>query len=496
MIRTALAALALCAGAAQAAEVTPRPDLAARLAQLVPIYGEHGGTPVRRSPEPGDGGYDRPRVIGLSGAIVPGDAARLDAVIAPDGPNGPVSPFLLVMESPGGSFLEGIALGALLQQYREGNGDPALLGVVILDGTACLSACAVAFALAARPRDSGFSVRYVELGARLGFHMPFVPVDQQAVQTEIARAMDLTYDVMSEYISLVGNGIAPTALVQNALHYRRPDDFFVLRGGMVTRFMDFVPVAGPEGSSPLAVSGLTQDDALKMCQIKTFSKGRDMLEAEYEFWPAMTYARTPGDTPLADLFTAAGSDNIAIEGCEIARLDGDRLGLTDQAADCPEGAQPGRWCALPADDPFRAVPAPATGALLGDSLGCHGGQLMRAHYHWDQSNAFLEEEDPARYRWEGMTDPDLPLRQLDWRGAALKSNVNMRDAPGGARLAQLERGTGVTVTDCRLNADGQGVWYRVQAGAKDGWVSARYVGVPGLASREAREFVLRPAGVE
>ena len=59
------------------------------------------------------------------------------------------------------------------------------------------------------------------------------PRNPELGRAEIARAMDLTYEVMSEYMALIGNRVAPTALVQNALFYRRPEDFFLLEGGQV-----------------------------------------------------------------------------------------------------------------------------------------------------------------------------------------------------------------------------------------------------------------------
>ncbi|WP_421905067.1 SH3 domain-containing protein [Mameliella sp.] len=494
------AALAFVGGAAQAAEISLRDDLRPRLSQLWPIYGEDTNAgrnspvllPAGSANHPYYGGL---RIISVSGVIEPGDAERLAALI---GPEDSVTSFAVVLDSPGGNFLEGVAMGETLRLYRQGNGDPALNGVVVLAESECMSACAVAFALAALPRDSGRSVRYVEQGARLGFHMPFVPLDQQARQTEIAAAMDLTYQIMSEYIQLIGNGIAPSALVQNALHYRRPNDFFLLRGGLVTRFMDFVPVAGPKGGTPLALAGLTQRDAFNMCQYLTYSKGRDMIAAGYEFWPVEIGSEFPDDTPLRTLFDRYGDRRLANDGCSIEWQEGDTLGITP-FGDCGRQSTGGGWCAAPRDDygytqHGDTLPR-ATGALLADSLGCHGGQLTTRYYRWDAGNRFFEEEDPEAYSWVGelYDAPEAPILPMDWSGARLGSNLNIRTAPGGDRLARWSEGTPVDVLDCALSADGQGVWYKVRNGGQTGWASARYIDVPALAGWD---LMIRPVGFE
>lgn len=489
IVLAALAALGI-AGAVQAAEIELRPELRDRLADLVPVYHEGGRFAASGPLLPEDAWYATAPIIGLSGVIEDGDAARLAALASPgDGSGGP---FFLVLDSPGGNFLEGVRIGEFLQTMREGNGDPALQGLVVLKGEECMSACAVAFALAALPRDAGVSVRYVEVGAKLGFHMPFVPVGQETVQTEVSRAMDLTYEIMSEYIGLISNGIAPSALVANALHYRRPEEFFLLEGGLVTRFMDFVPVASRmAGSAPVSLHGLTVEDVVNMCQYLTYSGGRDMVAAAYEFWGVEITQQFPDDMAVTDAFAQRGARRLATRGCAMEWQDGDRLGLSLYKSPLPGGPDLSNgWVAVEKGQYDKDFP-PATAALLADTLGCHGGRLTTEHYPWDTSNAFLEEEKPAGYRWEGVTDPDVPLRRLDWGGASMAANVNVRQVPGGAALARLDAGTPVNVSDCSLSADGQGVWYRLSGAGVSGWASARYVVVPAL--RAPRwERVIRP----
>ncbi|MDD9730826.1 SH3 domain-containing protein [Mameliella sp. AT18] len=501
MVRAVLAAtLTLVGSAALSAEITLRDDLRPRLSQLWPIYGEETNTgrnrPVVLPAGEEDGYYPNGlRIISVSGVIEPGDAERLAAMIRVAVP---VPEFVIVFDSPGGNFAEGVKIGRLLSHYREGNAAPKLHGVIVLDDAECMSACAVAFTLAAKLRDSGRSVRYVEQGAQLGFHMPYVPVDQQDRQTEIVAAMDLTYQIMSEYIRLIGNGIAPSALVQNALHYRRPDAFFLLRGGLVTRFMDFVPVAGPKGGTALALSGLTQRDALNMCQYLTYSQGRDMIAAEYEFWPVDIGSEFPDDTPLKTLFERYGDRRLANDGCSIEWQQGDILGIA-AFGDCGRRSTGSGWCAAPRNNngytQHRGDLPRATGALLGDSLGCHGGNLTTRYYRWDAGNRFFEEEDPEAYSWVGELHdaPEAPILSMDWSGARLETNLNIRSAPRGDRLARWSEGTPVEVLDCTLSADGQGVWYQVRGEGQTGWASARYVGVPALAGWD---LMIRPVGFE
>lgn len=286
-----LAIILLASTKSWSAEITLRDGLKTRLAKFETIYGE--GSFILNDYKPEETYWKNVRVIGLTGVIEDGDTDQLAQLI---GPEDNVGPFIVVMNSAGGSFLEGIRLGEFLRLFRGGNGEPALHGVVVLSGEECMSACAVAFALSAYPRDSGNSVRFVELSARLGFHMPFVPSQQKSRQAEISQAMDLTYEIMAEYMQMIGNGIAPPALVQNALHYRRPSAFFLLKGGAMTRFMDFVAVAGPKGGMPISLAGLTVRDALNMCQILTYSSGRMMTPDEYEFWPVDIYSEGDEET--------------------------------------------------------------------------------------------------------------------------------------------------------------------------------------------------------
>jgi hypothetical protein len=138
-----------CLSAAQAAEIVERPDLVGRLAAFSRIFPTHQ-TPSLFTSSSGvefgmglpvlDLGDDTPKVFEVSGPIVAGGAEKLDQVFAAG-----VQRTIVVFNSPGGSFVEGIKLGAVLA-HHEGFYVPDLDGVFILSGQKCQSACALAFA--------------------------------------------------------------------------------------------------------------------------------------------------------------------------------------------------------------------------------------------------------------------------------------------------------------------------------------------------------------
>lgn len=65
---------------------------------------------------------------------------------------------------------------------------------------------------------------------------------------------------------------------------------------------------------------------------------------------------------------------------------------------------------------------------------------------------------------------------------------------GSATVGRVQAGSKVTVTDCAVTEDAQGVWFRISGRGQDGWVSARFV------SRREREAnllnLIRPIGFE
>ena len=98
---------------------------------------------------------------------------------------------------------------------------------------------------------------------------------------------------------------------------------------------------------------------------------------------------------------------------------------------------------------------------------------------------------------EVLEDGDEPGELGDGgedRLPGLKSDL--RDAPGlaGATVGRVQAGSKVTVTECAVTEDAQGVWFKISRSRQDGWVSARFV------SRREREAnllnLIRPIGFE
>lgn len=127
--------------------------------------------------------------VHLSGSIEEGDSERLanalsEACVRYDCPEFNNTLAVLSLNSPGGNFHEGIKLA---EQIRN-----AKVATIVRTGDRCYSACAVAWL-----GGSGFHLtggvgtyidRYVEPGATLGFHSPFLSDDAQKHPTPSERA--------------------------------------------------------------------------------------------------------------------------------------------------------------------------------------------------------------------------------------------------------------------------------------------------------------------
>ena len=444
-----LGAFSLSVQAAVAAEISIRPDLGPRLIDLKPVYSAVAHPVVDTDTWRGTDWRDG--IVLISGVIERGDLAKLEKVIGSvdDGEPKLSPPFHVVFDSPGGNLVEAVRIGEYLRHWRGGNGGDDLGGVFVLDGQRCLSACAIAFTLIALDRDKGLE-RFVEVGARLGFHMPFLPPGQAEQSAAMGEAMAFTYDVVAEYLKLIENGKTPTALAQNALHYRGSDDFFLLGGGLMTRVMGFDPVASGPMSFPITHDGLLDQDYVDACRILAFTNEGGLDAVSYEWW---------------------GIDGAGETDCAWGTIADSHLSTMQQI-----------------DRTFAL-----TAGLLGDVLGCHSGQLTKKYYYWDTSNRFLDEEEPEvyseytqRYAEYHGVEFEFPY-SMDW-SRSLLSTVNMRSAPGmdGTRLGRLQAGTSVLVMGCRVTDDAQGVWFEVDAGGRQGWVSARYV------SRMSNNYLKRP----
>lgn len=134
----------------------------------------------------------------LSGPIDKGDSDKLYRYITDNdlGFSGDKQE-RLCLDSPGGSYIDGVRMGSFLTQYG--------IGTAIPEGAACESACAVAFMGGAWTGEEGAFVsdRTMHPRARLGFHAPSLTLtDRSYSKAEIDTAYGIALIAVSELMQL------------------------------------------------------------------------------------------------------------------------------------------------------------------------------------------------------------------------------------------------------------------------------------------------------
>lgn len=441
--------LCLFPALSQALEITQRPDLAPRLEALRSLYNWNW------TPEPGR--VSQSTVFYLSGPIVPGDTERVKAALETTWGK------YIVLESPGGNFLEGIELGGYISSNMESQ-DPDIYGVFVLKDGPCLSACALAVALSTSTRDisENADYRFIEHGAELGFHMGILPEEKATQAVEARQMMNLTYDIAQAYASLIMGGVAPPILLAEALEHRTADSFFTLRGGIRTHAMRLTPVGPAHLARAVDTAGLNTTALEAMCYTAFAAEPRIQKSfVDYEWGQLNLGSYTTPTMPVADFAAQLGSRRMAANHngaahCLVELRDDGSVGLDILPGPAPCTAQDSAWCAVSGD---RRLPD-ASVALLADAMGCSSGRLTRDAAFWGSDLSGVRKEPYP-----------MPLER------PVASGVNMRDAPGmgGARIGSVAAGDTVTVEDCTLVDGPQGVWMKVRAGGTSGWISARFL---------------------
>jgi hypothetical protein len=438
--------------AATAMDVDKRPDLLPRLLQLESIYSSNW------RPENHGQGIREATVFHLSGRIDAGDTNRIQQELQSTWGK------LIVIESPGGSFVEGIILGQYLKEIIESQ-DPDIYGVFVLRDKPCLSACALAVALATSTRDIAYGedVRFIEHGAKLGFHMGLLPEAQATQAVQARQMMNVTYDIVQAYTSLIMGGVAPPILLSEALEHRTANSFFYLQGGLRTHAMRLTPVGNPILSRPITKSALTMDTVASLCRtafVAAPNVGRSFVDFDFGFIDSIS--PDPAATTLEDMTRRLGSRRMAgdlngVAHCIVELFADGTVGLAmiPGAAPCTTSGR--QFCAIPVD-PFKPRSAPV--ALLADTYGCHSGTLTKRAQFWSGD-------------LEGASDyiVDVEMTQT------AKREVNMRRDPSltAGVVGRLRAGQEVEVTDCSIVDDVQGVWMQIRTGGQQGWVSARFL---------------------
>ncbi|ORE92804.1 hypothetical protein [Aurantimonas sp. 22II-16-19i] len=192
-------------------------------------------------------------VIALSGAIGKGDAAKLAAVVADlcrkrecDYQN---TAAMLTLDSPGGSFGEGIAIANLMREKS--------VAAIVEDGAVCLSACALAWLGGSSFHATGgvgtYVDRYVEPGGRIGFHSPYISPAAMAALPEDQRldtqASGLRLGISTLVRFLADFAVSP--LVIDRIVAMGPDDVMAIE-----TVADVVAFGGELPPVPVSTLGL------------------------------------------------------------------------------------------------------------------------------------------------------------------------------------------------------------------------------------------------
>jgi hypothetical protein len=135
----------------------------------------------------------------LSGPIVEGDSERLQQFLERENPAGPGgSPGRLCLNSPGGSYREGVRLAqTILQSWT--------LGTAIAQGHRCESACAIAFMAGGLSGPEGaFRIRPImHPQARLGFHAPSIDIPSgQYSEQQVSQAWNVALQAVAEIAAM------------------------------------------------------------------------------------------------------------------------------------------------------------------------------------------------------------------------------------------------------------------------------------------------------
>jgi hypothetical protein len=119
-------------------------------------------------------------VFYFQGGVANGDTLRLQAELARLPPNKRVA---ILMNSGGGDYQEGLALGRLFYRAK-------ISTFVLGNGGVCMSACAMAF-LGGRDSATGEPLRAIVQGGSLGFHqfMAVFPPERKYTKADLERSV-------------------------------------------------------------------------------------------------------------------------------------------------------------------------------------------------------------------------------------------------------------------------------------------------------------------
>ena len=277
-------------------------------------------------------------VIALSGVIAKGDAAKLGGLIDEvcrtrecDYQN---TAAMLTLDSPGGTFTEGIAIARLMREKS--------VAAIVEDGSVCLSACALAWLGGSSFHATGgvgsYVDRYVEPGSRIGFHSPYIsPAAIAALPAEErldTQASGLRLGISTLVRFLADFNVDP--LVIDRIVAMGPDDVMAIE-----TVADVVAFGGELPPVPVSTLGLDRPaitrnvcEKLLALHYRTDLAGVTALQADYVESPSgktkdgeIFFGYNVDDRPLTLAFCGAGasqaipSDDFTVSLARMAWLD-------------------------------------------------------------------------------------------------------------------------------------------------------------------------------
>lgn len=466
-----LVALVTMPISAAAADFSSRPELANHIHRLSPIYRPTSiiDLPANRAAVTKSVSIKKfdtaKKYFRISGRIEKGDLAKLQNFIKSESPNGGLYyPWGLVLDSHGGDFQEGIAIGKWLRENLSSS-DPNFLGSYVLKGDECLSACALIFALSSSRRtlDDSDSSNFIELGGRLGFHMGILPDKLASQKIAIRDSMNMTYDIMAAYMVLVEEQTSPPDLIIEALKARDANSFFYVEASPRAYDLGFIPVSASTLSEPLSLSALPMDRIRSMCRhLRNISQIPDTL-----LWRELGGLMPTGIETASEMFKGRETEvlrgQFSTDGsCLIGRSPNGNLmiDVTDQEISCKSGTdRDADWCVV--DKEHLYFETFATNGLLADISGCPMGTLH-----------------PLIDRRSNVTDRFASL-PASFGAIEISRAVNMRAKPSltADRVGELAVGTKMRIRECAVTLDNQAIWLKVASGQIQGWISARFAEV-------------------
>ena len=153
-------------------------------------------------------------VIRLSGQIAKGDADTVAGIIDANIEHtfADYTDIVVSLDSPGGSFVEGLALADVLRKKYA--------GTYVDDGAECLSACALAFMAGTDATgDSTWPDRKLHPRARLGFHSPSltVPSEGSVPVAQVGAAYSVALKSLAGIVSRMEQMEFPRSLLETML---------------------------------------------------------------------------------------------------------------------------------------------------------------------------------------------------------------------------------------------------------------------------------------